>query len=266
MAARKKKSGRRAHGDKTDATNTTGIASKRALLGFMSRALAHKERFIIEQYYQYGHTMREIGEMLAFTETEVKSIHSSIMLRLRGIRQLYDQTTEPPPRHLVEAVQAVSLELVDHIQKHPQELHRIRPRQFEELIAEILLSFGWEVQLTPPTRDGGYDIFAISNSIAGIRSSWIVECKKYSSHRKVGVDIARELYGAAMKLDRGNVGMILATTSSFTKGAEELASSTYNFELRDYDAVLGWINECRPNPDGNLYLRDTELIVPGQSD
>ena len=60
------------------------------------------------------------------------------------------------------------------------------PRQFEELICEILAGFGWEVQLTPATRDGGYDMFAISQDlVAGVQTSWIIECKKYSAEKKV---------------------------------------------------------------------------------
>ena len=51
----------------------------------LTRNLTHKERFIIEQYYQYGHTMREIGEMLALTESRVCQIHSNVMSRLKGL-------------------------------------------------------------------------------------------------------------------------------------------------------------------------------------
>ena len=55
------------------------------LLTFVTRSLTHKERFIIEQYYQVGHTMREIGEMLALTESRVCQIHSNVMGRLKGL-------------------------------------------------------------------------------------------------------------------------------------------------------------------------------------
>ena len=51
---------------------------------FLTRSLTHKERFIIEQYYQVGHTMREIGEMLALTESRVCQIHTNILGRLRA--------------------------------------------------------------------------------------------------------------------------------------------------------------------------------------
>jgi RNA polymerase sigma factor FliA len=55
------------------------------ILTFITRSLTHKERFIIEQYYEVGHTMREIGEMLALTESRVCQIHSNVMGRLKGL-------------------------------------------------------------------------------------------------------------------------------------------------------------------------------------
>ena len=70
--------------DKT-ATDPVTEMNRRDLMGFITRALTHKERFIIEQYYQYGHTMREIGEMLALTESRVCQIHSNVMSRLKGL-------------------------------------------------------------------------------------------------------------------------------------------------------------------------------------
>lgn len=70
--------------DKT-ATDPVHEMNRRDLMSFITRALTHKERFIIEQYYQYGHTMREIGEMLALTESRVCQIHSNVMSRLKGL-------------------------------------------------------------------------------------------------------------------------------------------------------------------------------------
>ena len=62
-----------------------GELNKRDMMGYMTRSLTHKERFIIEQYYQVGHTMREIGEMLSLTESRVCQIHSNVMSRLKGL-------------------------------------------------------------------------------------------------------------------------------------------------------------------------------------
>ena len=55
------------------------------LLAYMTRSLTPKERFIIEQYYRAGHTMREIGEMLNLTESRVCQIHSNVMDRLKAL-------------------------------------------------------------------------------------------------------------------------------------------------------------------------------------
>ena len=66
-----------------------GELHKRDMMLYLTRSLTHKERFIIEQYYQVGHTMREIGEMLQLTESRVCQIHSNVITRLkeRVVRQ-----------------------------------------------------------------------------------------------------------------------------------------------------------------------------------
>ncbi len=127
--------------------------------------------------------------------------------------------TEVPNQHLIETVRSLNIELIAHLKKHPEELYRIRPRQFEELIAEILASFGWNVDITPESHDGGYDIFAISKDSAGVTSSWIIECKKYNRNRKVGVDIVRTLYGIRNTLQVG--GAMLARLSLFAAKFEK---------------------------------------------
>lgn len=62
-----------------------GELHRNDMMQYMTRSLTHKERFIIEQYYQVGHTMREIGEMLALTESRVCQIHSNVMSRLKSL-------------------------------------------------------------------------------------------------------------------------------------------------------------------------------------
>jgi RNA polymerase sigma factor for flagellar operon FliA len=57
--------------------------NKRDLMQFITRSLTDKERFIIRMYYERGLTMREIGEILALTESRVCQIHSNVMFRLK---------------------------------------------------------------------------------------------------------------------------------------------------------------------------------------
>jgi HJR/Mrr/RecB family endonuclease len=183
--------------------------------------------------------------------------YNATLQNIHYLRGLY--TTEEPPAALIEVINCISLELIKHLAKHPDAMRRIQPRQFEELIAELLASFGWEVQLTPPTKDGGYDIFAISKDLAGVKTSWIIECKKYSEDHKVGVEIARSLYG--VKLDLRVANAMLATTSHFTKGVQAFKSSRYDFEVRDYEGVLEWINSYHPHPEGRLYVHNNALKI-----
>lgn len=91
-----------------------------------------------------------------------------------------------------------------------------------------------------PSKDGGYDILAVSKDGSGLESTWIVECKKYDPARlKVGVEIARGLYG--VKSFMGISNALLVTTSSFTAGAEQFAGTRYNIQLASRDKVLEWV-------------------------
>jgi uncharacterized protein YjbI with pentapeptide repeats len=161
--------------------------------------------------------------------------------RIRALELVYSRGVDHPS--LIASVQAINTELIQFLRRHPQELTRLPWRTFEELIAELLRGFGWEIQLTQPSKDGGYDIFGLYRDQSGVKHTWIVECKRWSAERKVGIDIARALY--TVKQEHGIGGALLATTSSFTAGVRAFKSSRYDFDLRDYAAVLEWINTYR---------------------
>jgi RNA polymerase sigma factor for flagellar operon FliA len=77
-----------------NAVDPIGELNRRDLMIYITKSLTHKERFIIEQYYQVGHTMREIGEMLALTESRVCQIHSNVMSRLKSLLSPNSTTLE----------------------------------------------------------------------------------------------------------------------------------------------------------------------------
>lgn len=185
-----------------------------------------------------------------------------VKVELRADDELVDLYSSPrPPRILVEAVQTITVELVSNLARHPEDLYEIKPRQFEELIAEVLASYGWQVDLTSTTRDGGYDLFATSSDVAGVQSSWIIECKRYRQDRSVGIEVARALYGVRDLVMPAGM-LMLATTSFFSRGVQALKASRYDLELRDYAGIIEWLNEYRPHPSGRLYLRDNRLGLP----
>ena len=137
------------------------------------------------------------------------------------------------------SIKEITLELKQYLRLNPKAMYDISPRKFEELICDILTNFGWEVELTSITKDGGYDIIGFNNLVGGIKSNWIIECKRYSPHRKVGVDIVRSICGVKDNIKMGNA--MIVTTSSFTKGAHDLVKSRWDLELKDYDKINEWL-------------------------
>lgn len=148
---------------------------------------------------------------------------------------------------IVEVVSALNAEVIAYLKKHPSDLYRMHPRRFEELIAEILASFGWHVSLTAATRDGGYDIFAIScDRHAPHDCSWLVECKRWSPERKVGIDVVRGLYGVReLNSAFRESNVMIATTSDFSSDVLQCGASRYDLDLHNYSSILRWIDDWR---------------------
>jgi HJR/Mrr/RecB family endonuclease len=123
------------------------------------------------------------------------------------------------------------------------DLLALSPRQFEELIAEIWDRFGFEVELTAQTRDGGRDIIAVKKS-AEANYRFLIECKRYRPDLKVGVELIRALYG--VKVDEKATKAILATTSTFTADAKRfLQNHLWELDGKDHEDVLAWIQRVR---------------------
>ena len=138
---------------------------------------------------------------------------------------------------------SINEELFSALSQNPELMRELQPRSFEELIAELFARRGFTVKLTPPTRDGGVDIYAVEHHTLG-ESLYVIECKRYKAQRRVGVEPVRGLY-AVTEAKRATRG-ILVTTSSFTDAAIAFASPLeYRLTLRDYEAVCEWIRALK---------------------
>jgi hypothetical protein len=134
-------------------------------------------------------------------------------------------------------------ELIKYLSKKPELLYTIDSRKFEELVAELFKDKGYEVTLTPRTRDGGKDIYAVHNNQFG-SFLYVVECKRYASTNKVGVEAVRGLYGVK-QAERASQGIFI-TTSSYTKTALDFANPLkYELSLNDYNNLQQWINDYK---------------------
>jgi hypothetical protein len=134
-------------------------------------------------------------------------------------------------------------EQIEALRKNPQNLYDLSPREFEEVVAELLASFGWEVSLTPPTRDGGHDILAISRDAIGLETAWAVECKRYGKGNRVGVDVLRSLYGVKHGLRVPQA--LLVTTSSLTRDAKQFAASVGDIKIADIQVLSDWLSRYK---------------------
>jgi hypothetical protein len=133
----------------------------------------------------------------------------------------------------------VNADLIRYLANHPEAMGELTPRRFEQLVAAIFRNRGFHVELTPATRDGGIDLYAARNDSFG-ELLYVIECKRYRSSRKVGVEIVQRLYGVAV--NAGATKGLVVTTSTFTKDAVDFASPLrFQLSLHDYEALRSWL-------------------------
>lgn len=191
------------------------------LAATLAGRLVRDERYSIEDFERYLHEFQTSG--IVNPEGE-------------PIRQ-----ESKEERELVSGLVIASDEVLGYIEDNPNKINELSPREFEELVAELLARQGYEIQLTPITRDGGKDIYAARRDPLGT-FLYIVECKKYAPHRPVDVGVVRQLYGVVQE-ERVSGG-IIATTSYFTKDAKEFRSRVqYQVSLKDYIDIQKWLRE-----------------------
>lgn len=125
--------------------------------------------------------------------------------------------------------------------KYPERMYEMNPRKFEELIAAIFKDFGFDVELTKATRDGGRDIIASIRTAATDFLAY-VECKRYDADHKIDVGIIRDVAGVQY-LDKP-AKSIIVTTSFFTKDAQETAKQIENqLDLKDFNDIKIWLEK-----------------------
>lgn len=141
-----------------------------------------------------------------------------------------------PPKEIITGVTILDSKLLQQVKSDPSIMYRLSPRQFEEMVCDILDAQGYKVELTQQTRDGGKDIIVTQKSSLGDYCIY-VECKKYDKNNPVRVKLVRELYGTVMA-DNATAGLMV-TTSYYTKDAQEFRESVRNrIKLKDYQDLV----------------------------
>jgi HJR/Mrr/RecB family endonuclease len=152
---------------------------------------------------------------------------------------------EGPTSVIVEPSTLIRLDPIDHsvykaLIAQPELLTNMNWRKFEELLASLLTTFGYEIELQRRTKDGGVDLFALKrNDLLGPQR-YLLQAKRWKN--KVGVEPVQQL-AFLHSHHRGQVTKVcLATTSTFTRGAWELGRQyRYTMDLRDLQGLTEWI-------------------------
>lgn len=145
----------------------------------------------------------------------------------------------PPTVAIIEKIEEFDTSLYLLLQKNPTLLKELDWRIFEEMLADILKTFGYSIELTKKTKDGGIDIIAIKSDINFGNHKYILQAKRYND--SVQVSPVRELL--FIHQDQKASKSCLATTSIFTKGALALQEKyKWVLELKDQKGILEWID------------------------
>lgn len=135
-------------------------------------------------------------------------------------------------RTIVADVRDTNEQLLRRIHSNPDDVFRLTPRQFEEVSAELFTRLGYNVTLTPASKDGGMDLYVAKKEALGT-FLYFVECKLYAPGRPVGVAIVNALTGVVER-GRATAGLLL-TTSRYTKGARAIERELqHRLSLKDY--------------------------------
>jgi len=197
-----------------------------------------------------GHPLA--GLVAASTLKEQGLTPRLLLQRLHGFTAsgIYDASGSPikggePERKIIADVTSVSDEFLLKLYNNPKLFYELSPRGFEKVVAEILHKLGYDITLTPASKDGGKDIYAAKKSDLG-SFLYIVECKRYAPDNIIGVGLIRQLNGV-VEAERATAG-ILATTSFFSKDAKEFQAKIENrMSLKDYLGIQEWLAKLSAN-------------------
>lgn len=146
---------------------------------------------------------------------------------------------EPPKALQIELLQDTNEELIALLAAQPHLMYELHPRKFEEVIARLFEKRGFQVTLTPASKDGGFDFFAeLKNPMISLLV--MAECKRYHRERKVGVEVVRGLH-SVLETNKANKGLVI-TSSFFTSGAIEYQRILgAKMGLNDYNDLVTWL-------------------------
>ena len=115
-------------------------------------------------------------------------------------------------------LRALSRAFARRVARDPDALQHLEWRDAERLLAEVFDGLGFDVELTPPAKDGGKDLI-LNCVFAGTRRSFIVEVKHWRSGHRVGPGSVTDFLRVIVRENRA--GGVFLSTYGFTGTAFE---------------------------------------------
>ena len=137
------------------------------------------------------------------------------------IRDIDVATDEIVKSGVVQAVDALTRQLIAFIAERPTELKFVEWRTLERIIAEVFEGLGFSVVLTESGNDGGKDVI-VSTHLEGVKKTYLIEVKHWTRGNKVGGKIVQSFLHVIAR-ERSQGGLLLAS-GGFGKHAFESIS------------------------------------------
>lgn len=118
-------------------------------------------------------------------------------------------------------VRQLSRALILRLVRDPDVLAKIEWRDLERVVAEIFEGLGFQVELTPPAKDGGKDVVVSCRTSSGIRS-YVIEVKHWRAGKKVVKGCVNDFIRVVAAESREG-GVFLSTSGYAGNAFEELS-------------------------------------------
>lgn len=142
---------------------------------------------------------------------------------------------------LIEADTAdVSGDIYAHFAEYPEDLHKLTPRAFEELVSSVFTARGWKTKIGPGTGDKGVDVRVWIESPLG-DSLTLVQAKRYAQHKPIQLEAVAALEAHSK---RENASGLFITTSRYLPGVREWAGRNKDLILADSSDMQAWCREA----------------------
>ncbi len=114
-----------------------------------------------------------------------------------------------------------------------ENIDNLSGRDFEQLLINKFIEYGFKVKDTATTGDFGADIILDAHD----DTRFVIQCKRFKS--KVNLKAVQEVVGALSHYN-GDIGLVI-TSSSFLPSAKTLAESN-RIELWDGDSLVKFLS------------------------